>query len=250
MSIKNKSFLNYFYFFLVASITSLLLVLGFRVSKVDCHHTSSNNQELQAICQELETAFVGKSLLFYNFTEAYVWQELRQKVDYQEIYRPASLEKIPPKTLVLNLDSKLPDYRLILIDENKEQRSFVLNQNNHLKKDQEQSQLFEVFYQGQDQILDKNDRYLQMVYHQLFLSLQENIEKYQIPAKRLVWQKDDLLELDLGKSWLVILDKELDPEESMKNLSAILLDEEVLLNIQGRAFLDMRFRLPVIRDQL
>jgi hypothetical protein len=250
MSSKNKIFFNYLYFFLVTIITGLLLLLTFKVKTINCQHSDSNNQELGAVCQELETAFIGKSLLFYNFEESTIWQELTQKAEYQQIYHPASLKKIPPKALVLNLDSKLPDYRLIIIDENKEQKSFILNQNNHLKKDYNQNQLFEVFYQGDEQIVDKNNRYLQANYHQFFLSIQENIDELQIPAKRLIWQRDDLLELDLGKSWLVILDKEVDPEESMKNLSLILLDEEILTNIQGRNFLDMRFRLPVIRDQL
>ena len=225
-------------------------MLGLRVGKITCHHPNSNNQELAAVCQELEIAFLGKSLLFYDFEGASIWQELTQKAEYQEIYRPVSLRKTPPQALALNLDSKTPDYRLIIVDENREQKSFILNQNNHLKEDYHQAQIFEIFYQGEEQILERNDRYLQLTFHQFFLSLQENIDKYQIPAKRLIWQKDNLLELDLGKSWLVILDKEIDPEETMQKLSAILLDEEALLDIQGRSFLDMRFRLPVIRDQL
>jgi hypothetical protein len=249
MPIKNKSFLNHLYFILVILITSVLLISTFRVGKIECQHADPNNRELAAVCQELNTAFIGKSLLFYNFDEASIWQDLTKKSDYQQIYHLASLKKTPPKTLVLNLDSKLPDYRLI-VNTDQEQQSFVLNQNNHLKKDHGQEMLFEVFYQGQEQIIDKNSRYLQMNYHQFFLEIQENIVDYKIPAKRLIWQKNEVLELDLGKSWLIILDKETDPAESMKNLSLILLDEEVLTNIKGRNFLDMRFRLPVIRDQL
>jgi hypothetical protein len=66
----------------------------------------------------------------------------------------------------------------------------------------------------------------------------------------LTWENDDLLKLDLGKSWLVILDKHSNPETSMRNLSLILLDEAVIAEIESKGFLDLRFNLPVIREQL
>ena len=82
------------------------------------------------------------------------------------------------------------------------------------------------------------------------MALKNNLDKYQINAKSLTWENDDLLKLDLGKSWLVILDKHSNPETSMRNLSLILLDEAVIAEIESKGFLDLRFNLPVIREQL
>jgi len=36
----------------------------------------------------------------------------------------------------------------------------------------------------------------------------------------------------------------------MRNLSLILLDEAVIAEIESKGFLDLRFNLPVIREQL
>ena len=82
------------------------------------------------------------------------------------------------------------------------------------------------------------------------MALKNNLDKYQINAKSLIWENDDLLKLDLGKSWLVVLDKHSNPETSMRNLSLILLDEAVIAEIESKGFLDLRFNLPVIREQL
>lgn len=250
MSVKNKKYFNYLYFFLTFSITALILIFTLRVRRVECYQVASNKQELGSLCQKLSENFSGKSLIFFNFFDAEIWQELAQSADYQELYHLSSLEKKAPGTLILNLDSKLPDYRLIVIDEKKEEQSFILNQNNHLKKDQGQEALFEIIYQGQEEILSKNKRYLEEDYHQFFLTLKNNLDDYQINAKRLFWQKDSLLELDLGKSWLIILDKDVNLKETMQDLSVILLDEEVLIEIERQGFLDMRFNLPVIRERI
>jgi hypothetical protein len=250
MSVNTKKYFNYLYFFLTFSITTFVLILTLRVKRVECHQSDSDSQDLVSVCQELKTDFLGKSLIFYNFAEADVWQKLAQSADYQELYQLSFLEKQAPNTLILHLDSKLPDYRLIIINDSQQEQSYILNQNNHLKKDQGQVALFEILYQGRAEILSKNKHYLEENYHQFFLSLKNNLDHYQIEAKRLLWQADDLLELDLGKSWLVILDQDINPEQTIQNLSLILLDKEVLTEIEKQGFLDMRFNLPVIREQI
>lgn len=250
MFVTHKQSATYIYFILVIGLSSLLLVFGLRVKEVKCYQANANPQEIASVCQKLNQAFFAKSLIFYHFTEAAIWQELADTSDYQQLYYPVLLEKDPPGTLLINLASKLPDYRLVIFDEQHQEQSYILNQNNLLKKDQKQTALFSIFYQGEEEILSKNKQYLLEEYHRFFLALKTSLDYYQIDAKNLIWQKNDLLELDLGKSWLVILDKELDPQEKIKNLSLILHDEVVLEEIKKQGFLDLRFRLPVIRKQL
>lgn len=249
MSVNNKQYSTYLYFFLALGLTSLLLVLSFRVRKVTCYQPDANQAELERACQDLNSAFIGKSLLFYNFYEANIWQELAEKADYQQLYYLLLLEKDPPGQLIVNLDSKLPDYRLIIINENQEEQAFVLNKNNHLKKEWGQNSLFTIYYRGQEEIFSKNNQYLLDTYHQFFLAIKTSLDNYQISAKNLIWQKNNVLELDLGKSWLVILDKDVDPAETIKKLALILEDEAVLSEIQKQGILDLRFNLPVIREE-
>lgn len=249
MSVNNNQYSTYLYFILVLGLTSLLLFLSLRVRKVDCYQSDANPQELQKVCQDINSAFINKSLLFYNFYETNIWQELAQKADYQQLYYLLSLEKVPPGNLIVNLASKLPDYRLIIFNEKQEEQAFILNQNNYLKKDFGQNELFTIFYQGQEKIFSKNDQYLSEDYHQFFLAIKTNLEYYQIGAKNLIWQKNNVLELDLGKSWTVILDKDINPQEAIKKLALILQDEEVLAEIEKQGVLDLRFNLPVIREQ-
>ncbi len=250
MSIINKKYSTYLFFVSVLVLTSLLLVFAFRVKKVSCYQPEAKPEELAQVCQDINSAFAGKSLLFFNFAEAEIWQELAEKSDYSQLYYLASVKKIPPGELIIDLDSKLPDYRLSIINEQQEEQSFILNQNNHLKKDLNQSQLFTIVYHGGEEILGKNAQYLNEDYHQFFLSLKKSLEHYQINAKKLIWRNNDLLELDLGKSYLVILDKHIDPEETIKKLALILEDKAVLDEIQRQGVLDLRFNLPVIREKL
>ena len=250
MSVNNKQFFNYLYFFLTLVVSFLLIFFTLRVTTVACFQDSADQEELASVCEQLNESFSGKSLIFYDFFAANIWQELALSVDYQELYQLSFLEKKAPNKLILYLDSKLPDYRLILINEDNQEQSYILNQNNNLKKDHGQESLFEIYYRGQAEILSKNQRHLEEEYHQFFLALKNSLEKYQIAAKSLIWQNDGLIELDLGKSWLVILDKDINPKESMQNLSLILLDEAVIAEIERQGFLDMRFNLPVIREQI
>lgn len=249
MSIINKQSSIYLFFVTTLVLTSLLLVFAFRVKTVTCYQPEARPEELAQVCQDINSAFVGKSLLFFNFYEAEVWQELAEKSDYSQLYYLSSLKKIPPGELVLDLDSKLPDYRLKIINEQQEEQSFILNQNSHLKKDLGQSQLFTIFYHGDEEILSKNTQYLNEEYHQFFLSLKTSLDYYQINAKNLIWRNNDLLELDLGKSYLVILDKHVDPKETIKKLTLILEDKTVVDEIQRQGVLDLRFNLPVIREK-
>ena len=251
MSVNNKQFFNYLDFLLTLVVSFLLIFFTLRVKTVECYHQDSADQgELASVCAQLKKNFLGKSLIFYDFFAADVWQELAQSVDYQQLYQLSGLEKKAPSTLILHLDSKLPDYRLVVFINDNQEQSYILNQNNNLKKDQGQGSLFTIYYHGPAEILDKNQRHLDETYHQFFLALKNNLDKYQINAKSLTWENDDLLKLDLGKSWLVILDKHSNPETSMHNLSLILLDEAVLAEIESKGFLDLRFNLPVIREQL
>ncbi|NLG06306.1 MAG: hypothetical protein GX559_01260 [Candidatus Pacebacteria bacterium] len=249
MSIIKKQYSTYLFFVSVLLLTSLLLVFAFRVKKVSCYQPEAKLEELTQVCQDINAAFVGKSLLFFNFSEAEIWQELAEKSDYSQLYYLSSLKKIPPGELVLDLDSKLPDYRLRIINEQQEEQSFILNQNSHLKKDLSQSQLFTIVYHGDEEILSKNKQYLNDDYHQFFLSLKTSLDYYQINAKNLIWRNNDLLELDLGKSYLVILDKHVDPKETIKKLALILEDKTVIDEIQKQGVLDLRFNLPVIREK-
>lgn len=250
MFVTHKQSATYIYFILVIGLSSLLLAFGLRVKAVECYQVDADSQELASVCQKLNQAFLGKSLIFYHFAEAAIWQELTETSDYQQLYYPVLLEKDPPGNLLINLASKLPDYRLVIVDEQQQEQSYILNQNNLLKKDQGQTALFSIYYQGEEEIISKNKQYLLEEYHRFFLALKTSLDYYQIEAKNLIWQKNNLLELDLGKSWLVILDKEVDPKEKIKNLSLILQDEEVLEEIKKQGFLDLRFRLPVIREEL
>lgn len=250
MSVNHKQFFNYLYFSLTLVVSFLLILVTLRVKTVECSQDSADQEELASVCEQLQKNFSGKSLIFYDFFAAAIWQELAQSVDYQQLYQLSSLEKKAPNRLILHLDSKLPDYRLIVITEDNQEQSYILNQNNNLKKDHGQEALFAIYYRGPEEILDKNQRHLAEDYHQFFLALKNSLEKYQITAKSLIWENDGLLKLDLGKSWLVILDKDINPEESMQNLSLILLDEAVITEIENKGFLDMRFNLPVIREQI
>jgi hypothetical protein len=250
MSVNNKQYFNYLYFFLTLGLTLLLLILTLRVKTIECYQAGTDQDELASVCEQLNEYFSGKSLIFYDFFAANIWQELALSVDYQQLYQLSSLEKKAPTRLILYLDSKLPDYRLIVMTEDKQEQSYILNQNNNLKKDHGQESLFEIYYRGQNEILSKNQHYLEEEYHQFFLAIKNNLEKYQINAKSLIWQNDGLIELDLGKSWLIILDKDIKPEEMMQKISIILLDEAVIAEIERQGFLDMRFNLPVIREQI
>jgi hypothetical protein len=226
------------------------MTITLRVKTVRCKQPGIVSEELNKVCQVLQEAFVNKSLLFYDFSEADVWQDLAQSADYQQLFQLSYLEKNSPGELTLYLDSKLPDYRLIVEKDNTERESYILNQNSRLKKDYGQKSLFEIVYQGEEEIIDNNATALDEEYHQFFLLIKNNLDYYQINAKTLFWQNDDLLKLDLGKSWLVILDKSIDPEEVMKNLFLILADETVTQTIEDQGYLDMRFNLAVIRNDL
>src|SRR5690606_23717799 len=96
--------------------------------------------------------------------------------DYQQLYYPVLLEKDPPGNLLINLASKLPDYRLVIVDEQQQEQSYILNQNNLLKKDQGQTALFSIYYQGEEEIISKNKQYLLEEYHRFFLALKTSLD--------------------------------------------------------------------------
>jgi len=240
---------NYLYA-LVLSLASLsLLFFGFRIKNVRCDY-ENRPEQLNGVCQELEREFIGRSLLFSDLANDSIWQKLLERRDYQESYYLLKVSRRLPNQIHLILKSKPPDYRLIFKNAQGEEKIFIINQNNRLREDQPDLSVLNIIYQGDEQIVDDFSRYLFDNYYLLFSSWQLAIEQWQIPVKEIIWQSNEQIRLDLGKSYLVVLDLELDFSKKMAVLAAILADENALEKIKGHQFLDLRFNLPVIRDQL
>lgn len=250
MSLPPKTKPNYLHFFVSSLLVVLVLFFAFRIRIVNCQYENLNQQEITQVCQELNQAFVGKSLLFSDLEQADIWQKLLEHDDYQETYHLVKMSKSLPSTVTLHLNSKPPDYRLKIEDKKGQGNSYIINQNNRLKKNQAELNVLNIIYQGEKEILDNNNAYLTEDYHQLFLTWHNAIDHWEIPVKAIIWQSNELIKLDLGRSWLVILDLQVDFTEKMRVLAAIISDEESLVKIQEHQFLDLRFNLPVIRDQL
>ena len=232
----------------------MLLVLwrAFVVKNVDCRYPGStdHSQELTLVCQDIERALAGRSLLFSDFSRSPVWQEIADNQHYQHNYHLQSSLKILPNQLVLTLDSKSPDYRLSIVQVNGDQNSFLLNQNNRLRADQTELKVLTIICQAETAVLEPNGNYLNSDYHQLFLKLSQAVNQQDLPVKQVLCQADELWQLDLGKSWLVVIDRYTDFERAMQQLAIVLADQQAQDMIQGHRFLDLRFNLPVIRDQL
>ena len=145
---KSRSKTNYYYIILSTLLFFLFLLFFLPVKTVSCVYDATNQEELNVVCQELEIAFHGKSLIFNDFSHEKVWQELLENEDYQEVYHLASLRKSLPSHLVLTLDGRLPDYRL-MIDNGEKTEAFILNQSNRLKTNRENLELFTIKYQGE-----------------------------------------------------------------------------------------------------
>ena len=232
----------------------LLLILwrAFLVRSVDCQYQGliNHSQELTLVCQDIEQALTGRSLLFSDFNRSSVWQEIANNQQYQHNYHLQSSLKILPHQLVLTLDSKAPDYRLSIVQADGARRSFLLNQNNRLRTDQAELDVLNIVCQADAVMLESNDSYLDSDYHQLFLKLSQAVSQQDLPVKQVLYQSDELWQLDLGRSWLVVIDRYTDFERATQQLAIVLADQQAENIIQGHHFLDLRFNLPVVRDQL
>jgi len=237
-------------FYMVTSLLVLFLLLYFTfpVKKVSCSYEGNNQEELATVCQQLENSFRGKSLLFTNFSDESVWQTILENENYRQIYHLASQKMILPHHLLLTLDARLPDYRLTIVRDTGE-KNFLLNQSNRLKSNQPDLKLLNIVYRGETEIA-ANNKELNADFHDLFLRINQAILSHQLPVKTLTWKNEQLLELDLEQSWTVVLDQESDFERQLEILAVILRDPATLSRIENYRYLDLRFRLPVMRDQL
>ena len=239
---------NVFYFSVVL-VFLLLSRLLFSVRQLNCQ-LEPEQGGIESVCQFLEAKFSGRSLFFYRFENDAVWDELLEKSDYSQVYQLESYTKTLPSKLNLKLLASLPDYRLQYLDEEGQEQKFLINQNNKLKNDHPDLDILTIVYLGEEEIVDEAQLFLNESAHQKFLALARAIEQFDIPAEDLVWQNDSLLKLNIGKSWLVLLDSETNFSKAMQALGFLLKDEESLEKVHGHQYLDLRFRLPVLRDQL
>lgn len=192
------------------------------------------------VCERINDHFKGQSLLFTDFENDQIWDELLMDQQYGQVYQFQKIEKSLNGRAKLFLLAKLPDYRLI-IGENR----YLLNQNNKLKNDQERLTLSSIEFMS-DFALQEHG-YLNEAYHQKFLSLSRALKETQIVTTKIVWQSDQEIHLFVEEIE-VILDDNQDFESQIQRLSLILKQNKTEAILLNKKILDMRFNLPVLKD--
>jgi hypothetical protein len=207
------------------------------VKKVDCQ---IEDGYLEAgVCQKIEESWKGKNLFFTNFFEDEVWLDLAASESYGQSYQLQSISRILPNKLAIKISRRLPNYRLQLADQ-----QFLLAQSNILKQNQENLDLVTIETTMVD-LIDK--KYLKDSYHQKFSSLVQAINDNDIHLNKVIWK--DKTEIILKIDNLeVILDESEDFSYQMKRLAAILEDHSLQEDLKSKSYLDLRFKLPVLKD--
>ena len=222
-------------FFLVFFISLRFLFL---VKIVDCQIDDGFLEP--GICQKIEGSWKNKSLFFTDFAEDDIWSDLAVSQEYGQSYQLQELERVLPNKLLIKLSRRLPSYRLKLSDQ-----SYLLSQNNILKKDQSDLDVLTIETEMSD-LIDKNT--LRESYHQKFFSFIQAINDNEIEVKRILWKDKTEIILETENYLKVILDEEEDFNYQMKRLSAVLTDPSLEETLKENKSLDLRFKLPVLKN--
>jgi len=178
-------------------------------------------------------------LFFTDFFEDEIWLDLAASESYGQSYQLESIRRILPNRLSIKITRRLPNYRLQLGDE-----KYLLAQSNILKQNQEDLDLITIETAISD-LIDK--KYLKDSYHQKFSSLVQAINDNDINLDRIVW--NDKTEIILKIDNLeVVLDETEDFSYQMKRLATILEDHSLQEDLKSKRHLDLRFKLPVLKD--
>ena len=222
-------------FFLVFFI---ILRFLFLVKIVDCQIDDGFLEP--GICNRIESSWKKKSLFFTDFVEDQVWSDLAISQEYGQSYQIQDLDRVLPNKLIIKLSRRLPSYRLKISDQ-----SYLLSQNNILKQDQADLDVLTIETELID-LIDKNT--LKESYHQKFSSFVSAINDKQIEVKRIVWKDKTEIILETKNYLKVILDEEEDFNYQMKRLAAVLNDPSLEETLKENKYLDLRFKLPVLKD--
>ena len=223
------------FFFLVFF---LILRFLFLVKTVDCQIDDGFLEP--GICNRIEDSWKNKSLFFTDFVEDEIWSDLATSQEYGQSYQIQDLTRILPNKLLIKLSRRLPSYRLKVADQ-----SYLLSQNNILKQDQADLDILTIETELND-LIEKNT--LRDSYHQKFSSFIQAINDNQIEVKRIVWKDKTEIVLETKNYLKVILDEEEDFNYQMKRLAAVLNDPSLEDTLKENKYLDLRFKLPVLKD--
>ena len=216
----------------------LILRFLFLVKTVDCQIDDGFLEP--GICNRIEDSWKNKSLFFTDFVEDEIWSDLATSQEYGQSYQIQDLTRILPNKLIIKLSRRLPSYRLKVANE-----SYLLSQNNILKQDQADLDVLTIETELNN-LIDKNT--LKDSYHQKFSSFIQAINDNQIEVKRIVWKDKTEIVLETKDYLKVILDEEEDFNYQMKRLAAVLNDPSLEETLKENKYLDLRFKLPVLKD--
>ena len=216
----------------------LLLRFSFLVRTVDCQIDDGFLEP--GICQKIENSWKSKSLFFTDFFEDEIWLNLATSQEYGQSYQLEDIKRVLPSKLVIKLNRRLPSYRLKINDQ-----SYLLCQNNILKQDQTDLEVLTIETEMTD-LIDKN--ILKESYHQKFSNFVQAVKDNEINLRRVVWKNKTEIVLETNKYLKIILDEEEDFDYQMERLSLVLRDPSLEETLKEKNYLDLRFKLPVLKD--
>ena len=219
-------------------IIFLLLRFSFLVRTIECQIDDGFLEP--GICQKIESSWKNKSLFFTDFFEDEIWLNLATSQEYGQSYQLEDIKRVLPNHLVIKLNRRLPSYRLKINDQ-----SYLLCQNNILKQDQTALEILTIETEMID-IIDKN--ILKESYHQKFSNFVQAVNDNEIDLRRVVWKDKTEIILETNKYLKIILDEEEDFDYQMERLSLVLRDPSLEETLKEKNYLDLRFKLPVLKD--
>lgn len=223
---------------ILALILFILIRFVFVVREINCVLPYGILED--GVCDKINNHFKGNSLIFTDFENASIWDELLVSQEYGQAYQYQSIVRSLSGEVDLILLAKLPDYRLVANSE-----SYLLNNSSKLRNDQADLQLPTIEASIEPAKLEKG--YLDDTTHKQFFSLAEAMREHGFSDNKVKWLNDEEINVQVGNI-TVILDNTKNFNYQLERLRVILNDQELKETLQIAHTLDLRFNLPVLKQ--
>lgn len=211
-----------------------LFLVANRVTKVDCTVESS---ECPPELAEHSKILKGSSFFFGNFEK-----KLHENLLENNVYLLQSVTKKLPGTIVLTFEQEEIEYSLQFEGETK-----YVGKSGTIIPNNSQPQDVLLIEWKTDQELIKENR-VQNKYHQLFLTITQSLTRTSQEQKKIIWNSDSEVILDIPGRPLFIFDSET-IETQIKKVDTIVNAKELDEIEEPILEIDMRFDLPVLRTR-
>lgn len=247
---KKKLFFHiliFSFFGLFVGLAGVSFSKVFIVKNIECFYEGALLEK--KICNPLSGLF-GKSLFFTDLENASEFNILSANSNNAETYFVDNIKKELPSTLILNLSTQSPLYRLFY-----EEKSYLVSSTGQLKQDNPNLGLLnlKLSESSSSNVIDSN--FVKEDEHNFFRDLVVSLQKEKFDVSEINIESEFFVEIKIKNKPRIIVEQS--DEITYKILQLVVLLEEIDFstidsdNIDTTDIkeIDLRYKLPVIRTE-